>query len=307
MIAKQPPFQAWICLEKEIAIASNSDQAIVPWWSYAKTVLAAAALVLVQDGLLNLDIAVPQQRFTLRHLLQHRSGLPDYGELDAYQKAVADRREAWPAKTILELTDAARLRFEPGNGWAYSNIGYWFIRRLIEETTGENLDGALRRLVFDPLEIASAKVASTRKDLSDLAVGLEFYDPGWVYHGLITGTLKDAALLLIGLFSGKLLEPPLLVAMTDVFWIGGPIEGRPWQKPGYGLGLMIGEMISGHCTLGHVGGGPGSSIAVFHFPSLHRTAAAFIAAENASAVETCVENLILKGQTSDRAGLLSPS
>ncbi len=45
--------------------------------------------------------------------------------------------------------------------------------------------------------------------------------------------------------------------------LGGPIPGRPWATPGYGLGLMIGETNSGHRLVGHTGGGPGSVIAVY--------------------------------------------
>src|SRR5260370_20359292 len=55
----------------------------VPWWSFTKTILASAALVLVRDGRLTLDCPVRDRPFTLRQLLQHQSGLVDYGEVDA--------------------------------------------------------------------------------------------------------------------------------------------------------------------------------------------------------------------------------
>jgi CubicO group peptidase (beta-lactamase class C family) len=51
----------------------------VAWWSFSKTVIAAAALVLLDHGKLELDGPVPRAPYTLRHLLQHTSGLPDYG------------------------------------------------------------------------------------------------------------------------------------------------------------------------------------------------------------------------------------
>jgi len=47
----------------------------VPWWSFTKTILAAAAPALVRDGRLTLGRLVPNRPFTLRQLLQHRAGL----------------------------------------------------------------------------------------------------------------------------------------------------------------------------------------------------------------------------------------
>jgi len=125
----------------------------VPWWSFTKTVLAAAALVLVRDGVAALDAPLHGRSHTLRHLLQHRSGLTDYGGLSAYHEAVARGDDPWPVPTLLERTEAARLRYPAGAGWDYSNIGYLFVRELIESATGESLDSALRRLVLRPLGI----------------------------------------------------------------------------------------------------------------------------------------------------------
>jgi hypothetical protein len=66
------------------------------------------------------------------------------------------------------------------------------------------------------------------------------YHPGWVYHGLAIGPLRDAALRLDRLMTGALLPPELLDPMGDAHPIGGPSPGRPWNTPGYGLGLMVG-------------------------------------------------------------------
>ena len=43
--------------------------------------------------------------------------------------------DAWPADEMLARTAADRLVYEPGKGWGYSNIGYTFVRRLIEQAT----------------------------------------------------------------------------------------------------------------------------------------------------------------------------
>jgi CubicO group peptidase (beta-lactamase class C family) len=250
----------------------------VPWWSFTKTVLAAAVLALVRDGRLALDHPVRGQPFTLRQLLQHRAGVADYGGLAAYHEAVARGDEPWPASELLARTEANRLRYEPGKGWGYSNIGYLMVRTLIEETTGEDLHAALTRLVLRPLGIAEARIVRTPADLAGVAMGsASSYHPGWVYHGLAVGPLYDAALLLDRLMAGALLPAGLLEAMADAHQIGGLIPGRPLKTPGFGLGLMTGIAPGEYRVMGHTGGGPGSVIAVYHQPEAtpRVTAAAF--------------------------------
>src|SRR5216684_315301 len=259
----------------------------VPWWSFTKTILAATALVLVRDGRLALDRSVESRPFTLRQLLQHQSGLADYGGLAAYHEAVARGDEPWPDSELLERTDARRLRYEPGQGWSYSNIGYLTVRDLIEETAGEDLSAAISRLVLRPLDINGARIARTPAELAGVAMGsASSYHPGWVYHGLAVGPLRDAALLLDRLMTGALLPPDLLEAMREAHPVSEPNPGRPWKRPGYGLGLMIGIASSGHKVMGHTGGGPGSVIAVYHRPdATPMTAAAFAFGDDLGHVE----------------------
>ncbi len=266
-------------------VSASGARALVPWWSFTKTVIAAAALALVRDGRLVLDETLPDRAYSLRQLLQHRAGLAEYGELPAYHEAVARRDPPWPASELLERTDAQRLRFAPGTRWKYSNVGYFLVRRLIEAACGEPLDGALRRLVLEPLGIAGARIAESPDDL----VGVEMgdgasYHPGWVYHGLLIGPLDQAALLLARLMTGKLLPGGLLDAMR------APLDTGPWAGPGYGLGVVTGTTALGMHVTGHSGKGPGSVIAAYHAvefaPSL--TAAAFMTGDDPAIVEHAV-------------------
>jgi CubicO group peptidase (beta-lactamase class C family) len=276
--------------------AQGIDQP-VPWWSFTKTILAAAALVLVQDGRLALDRSVSARPFTLRQLLQHRSGLANYADLAAYHEAVARGDEPWSVSELLARNDAGRLRYEPGQGWSYSNIGYLMVRELIQETTGEDLKVAISRLVLRPLGINGARIAQTRAELAGVAMGsVSSYHPGWVYHGLAIGSLRDAALLLDRLMTGGLLPPGLLEAMREAHPVSGPIPGRPWNLPGYGLGLMSGITSSGHKVIGHTGGGPGSVIAVYFRPDAVPpfTAAAFAFGDDQALVE---ETAFSRGQS----------
>lgn len=247
-------------------VAGSDADACVPWWSFTKTVMAVAALRLAAQGLCDLDEPVDGQPFTLRQLLQHRAGVPNYGDLAAYHDAVRRGDAPWSIPELLERVDSARLDFVPGQGWNYSNVGYLYVRQIIEQTTGQDMDSTLRRLVFDPLGLGSVRLARQPSDLVDTAWGnAGQYHPGWVYHGLLVGTPRDAVRLLHALMSGQVLPDALLADMRDAYVISDdPLPGRPWLTAGYGLGLMIGETSAG-LAVGHTGGGPGSVCAVYHF------------------------------------------
>jgi CubicO group peptidase (beta-lactamase class C family) len=271
----------------------------VPWWSFTKTVLAATALSLVRDGLLDLDQSLAEGPFTLRQLLRHEAGLADYGELADYHAAVARHDAPWPVEDMLQRLDATRLRYPPGEGWRYSNVGYLYVARLIERTTGLALGKALQQRVFAPLGLSQVRLAATPADLQDVDMGsASAYHPGWVYHGLLVGPLSEAALLLDRLQSGDLLPPALLQAMREVRVLFGPIPGRPWSAPGYALGLMQGPADNGLLVSGHTGGGPGSVVAVYHCAQGERSAtcAVFAAGGEEGAVEAeAVRQLAMAG------------
>jgi CubicO group peptidase (beta-lactamase class C family) len=263
----------------------------VPWWSLTKTALAAGALVLVAEGRLALDAYLRPRPYTLRQLLQHTAGVPNYGDLVEYHQAVKRGEEPWSREDLLRRVGADRLVFSPGHGWAYSNVGYLLVRGLVEEVTGEEIGAALRRLVFEPLGVPHVKIAREPSDLDGTAWGNAVgYHPGWVYHGLAVGTPADAALFLHRWMVGRLVPDELLAAMRAPYALGGPVEGRPWRTAGYGLGLMV-DVASprGRC-LGHTGQGPGSVAAAYHFPDLDppRTAAAFAPVEDEAVVERAV-------------------
>ena len=236
----------------------------VPWWSFTKTVLAATALTLVRDGLVALDDQVLDGPFTLRQLLRHQAGLADYSELPEYHAEVESGAQSWPADEMLQRLDATRLRYTPGEGWRYSNVGYLYVARLIEQLTGLPLEEALDQRVLSPLGVTQAWLAKAGEGLHGVCQGVApGYDPGWVYHRLLIGPLAEAALLLDRLLGGDLLPRQLLQDMQTALVLGGPLPGRPWLTPGYGLGLMRGGVAGGLTLSGHNGVGPGSVVAVY--------------------------------------------
>lgn len=244
-------------------ITTSGTHEPVPWWSYTKTVLAIAALRLVEQGQLSLIEPVAGGRFTLAQLLRHESGLPDYGSLAQYHEDVAAGKTPWPVAYLLKTIDADRLRYEPGNGWAYSNIGYLKIGELITRASGLPLATALDQLVFTPAGLSTAQLALTPADLHHVQMGpAQTYHPAWVYHGLVTGTTTDAARLLRGLMTHKLLRPETFATMLQSHALP-QFRSTNHPDPAYALGLMLWATDPMAHPIGHTGGGPGSEIAVY--------------------------------------------
>jgi CubicO group peptidase (beta-lactamase class C family) len=276
---------ARVVVEDGAIVHAEGDRSDVPWWSVTKTAIAAAALLLVSDRRLALDAPLQGRSYTLRQLLQHRAGLRDYGPVPAYREAVARHEEAWPPAVLLERAQADRPVYEPGQGWGYSNIGYLFVRELIERTTGEPLGRVLEQRVLRPLALSGVRLATGRGELAP------DYDPGWVYHGALIGPLSEAALFLDRLLSGGLLPADLLAEMLDGVPLPGLPPGAVWTSVRYGMGIAVCRAAAGLEATGHNGGGPGSVVAVYR--SSGRTAAAFTHGEDLTTVEqSCVAMLM---------------
>jgi D-alanyl-D-alanine carboxypeptidase len=246
-------------------LAGDGAEAVVPWWSVTKTVMAAAVLRLVGTG--GLDAPQPEG-FTLRALLQHRAGLPDYGGLAAYHAAVAAGGPPWDEAELL-----ARVGGPAGRPWLYSNVGYLFVRRALERLGGGPLEVVLREAVLAPLAAGTVRLAQAPEDLAACALPPpRGYDPGWAYHGCLIGPVGEAARVMAEVLGGDLLPAAARAAMAEPFPVGGALPGRPWRRASYGLGLMVGTMAAPggppFAVAGHGAGGPGSAGCVFRYPGL---------------------------------------
>lgn len=260
---------AWLADDGAEGVEGDAA-ALFPLWSFGKTVLAVCALRLVEAGCLTLDEPVAGRAYTLRQLLQHTAGVPNYGRLASYHQAVARGDPAWSRERLLAAVGPDRSLFPPGTGWAYSNIGYLYVRDLVEAAAGLPFDGIVRNLAAS-LDAPSIRLASGAEEFAQvLWPAARAYDPGWVYHGCLIGTAPDAARVLHALASGRVTGPALFDEMLDCSLDEEALEGRPWTRHGYGLGVMSGEMGAAGRAFGHTGGGPFCVNAVYHFPDVAR-------------------------------------
>lgn len=273
-------------------------------YSLTKTMIAAAILRLVVKGIVVLDAPLSRwlpglafsDRVMLAELLQHRARLPNYGSLRDYHVAVAAGLEPWSEEEFLRRCDPCRPADVPSDGFLYSNIGYMLARLVLERATGLTFAEAMRREVFRPFGLASATVPQQRADLKGLLFGptrllrgagvAEAYHPGWVAHGVAAMTAADAAAFLHGLSTTDYLPADLFRRMTDFHPVFGPMTGRPWVEPAYGMGLMAELDPEVGTYWGHTGGGPGCSSATYHFPGrVPLTVSVFTDAEDSGQAE----------------------
>ena len=251
-----------------------------PIYSVTKTAVAAAVLLLVREGAVELD--------TVRRLLDHTSGVRDYGSLPEYHEAVRTRPgTAWEDEEFLARTAAAGPSFEPGTGWAYSNTGYLLLRRLLDEHGG--LAAFLPRLGLGDLTVAEraddlgAAVPAPSTLLLD---GVEdvrgVYDPRWVGHRTLLARAED----LVGFWRDlptEMLDPRTLVPIG--FDAPGIVE------PCYGLGVMADPGSPLGTVVGHGGGGPGYTAGVFALPAADAVAIVLAADESYQSQRLALELL----------------
>lgn len=175
-----------------------------------------------------------------------------------------------------------------GEVWSYSNVGYMLAREQIEAASGLDFAQLVEDVITSPLGLTSISLAVTREQFATLhCESAGQYHPGWVYHGCLAGDVRDAAKLLHGLFSGRLLGAASLAEMQAMYPLGGAMEGRTWTECGYALGLMSSVMGRVGRAVGHAGGGPSSVNAVYHFPDLSEavTGACFTAGHHEGEAE----------------------
>jgi CubicO group peptidase (beta-lactamase class C family) len=154
--------------------------------SVTKQLTAAVVMLLVRDGRLRYEDTLPAvlpgfpdyaRAVTIRHLLTHTSGLPDYETLmDENEKTGAAR---WtPERQIRDdevrglLEKATQPRFAPGTRWAYSNSGYVLLGLVAARAAGRPFGDVLRERIFAPLGMTrTLALQAGENEVQDRAYG----------------------------------------------------------------------------------------------------------------------------------------
>jgi D-alanyl-D-alanine carboxypeptidase len=232
--------------------------------SNTKQFVAAAMLLLAEDGKLSLDDKVARflpdltraNEITVRQLLAHTAGYPDYYPLDYLAPFM---EKATTVDSILGNWAKRPLSFEPGSRWEYSNTGYAIAGRIIEIASGMSFDTFLRSRITDKLSMRSVVDTSvTPWDEGD-PQGYEvtaFGPPrpsrpegkNWVWAaGNLAMTASDLARWDIALIHNTILTNKSRKALaTENLLTGG-------TGTNYGLGLFVRMTPEGRLRWDHGG------------------------------------------------------
>jgi D-alanyl-D-alanine carboxypeptidase len=142
--------------------------------SITKTFLATVVLQLVGEGRLRLDDPVEAwlpgvvpdgRRITVRHLLNHASGLADVRltlPMPPQPEFLDNRWRTWTAAELVRRAVADPPAFQPpGSAYAYSNTGYLVLGRIVEEVTGRSYGEEIERRVIRPLRLRGTSLPGT--------------------------------------------------------------------------------------------------------------------------------------------------
>ncbi|KAB1142405.1 beta-lactamase family protein [Streptomyces luteolifulvus] len=246
--------------------------------SVAKAFSGAVALTLVDRGALDLDDTLSERlpnlpedwgSVTLRQLLNHTSGLPDYTQDPEFIAVfTADPRHHFDSRRLLDWVADEPLRFAPGSRYEYSNSDNIAVALMAEAVTRTPYEQLLRRLVYRPLEMRDTSLPQGFRIPEPFLHGYDMSDPDspediseavsasgvWASGGIIS-TPADLTRFIRGYAKGALHGRAVVREQRQ--WIPGAASqpAGPGRNSG-GLAIFRYETRCG-VVLGHTGNFPG--------------------------------------------------
>ena len=149
-------------------------------YSMTKVFTAIAILQLAEQGKLDLNVGLDSyladtpytgHNITIRQILDHTSGIPNPIPLKWVH--LTEEHPSFNEESALArvLHDHSKLAFEPGQRFAYSNVGYWLLGKIVERAAGKTYTDYLRTAIIDPLGLSSQEMDFTIPDPTRHAKG----------------------------------------------------------------------------------------------------------------------------------------
>lgn len=238
--------------------------------SITKQFTAACILLLEERGKLSVDDPVKKHLpdapaawdgITIRHVLNHTSGIPSFTGFPEYRTFKLSPATA--EKTYTVYRDKP-LEFKPGEKWNYSNSGYLLLGLLVEKISGQSYEQFVRENIFNPLGMKDSGLDSNAAIIARRASG---YSPGpggmvnaeyvhmSVPHaaGALYSTTEDLLRWNQGLFGGKVLKAESLAKMLTP------------GKNDYAFGINV-RTAGGRKVISHGGGIEGFNTSLYYYP-----------------------------------------
>ncbi|MEU1281328.1 serine hydrolase domain-containing protein [Streptomyces sp. NPDC005805] len=245
--------------------------------STAKAFSGAVALHLVAEGRLGLDDTIGQRlprlprawhAVTLRQLLQHTSGLPDYTTAPEFQRLLDENpRRHFDSRRLLRFVAGEPLDFRPGSRYLYSNSDNIAVALMAEAATGRRYESLLRGIVYRPLGLRNTSLPQGYELPEPYLRGYDIEPPAapqdvsellsasgvWASGGIVS-TPRDMTRFIRGYAPGALTSPAVLREQRR--WVKGASEPAGPGANRAGLGIFRYTTRCG-VVLGHTGNFPG--------------------------------------------------
>ncbi|WP_437757160.1 serine hydrolase domain-containing protein [Sorangium sp. So ce1389] len=257
--------RAEVPVDGQVRIGSNS-----------KPFTAVVVLQLVGEGKVELDAPIETylpglvrgegidgHDITVRQLLQHNSGLPDFVN-ELFSGGLAEVRHTYfDPRTLLDLALAQEVRFPPGDRWEYSNTNYILAGLLVEKVTGRPLAEEITRRVIERIGLRHTYVPGVGDEgirechprgyhadgFGEPLYDVTELDPSIAgASGNMISTPSDLNRFFTALLGGELLEPAQLEEMRATI-----DASSMWPGMEYGLGLSSSPLSCGGLAWGHGG------------------------------------------------------
>ncbi|MFJ8439490.1 serine hydrolase domain-containing protein [Kitasatospora griseola] len=244
--------------------------------SDTKTFTAVVVLQLVAEGKVGLDASVDTylpglvrgdgidgRNVTVRQLLQHTSGLPDYMNPAG---VLADPKRYFEPRELLDAALAKKAHFAPGAQWEYSNTNYLLAGMIVQKVTGRPIGEEINKRIVDrvglrhtyfpapgDMTIREAHPKGYQRAADGSLRDYTELDPSWGWAaGAMISTNTDVTRFYEALLGGRLLPAAQLAQMRTT--VAAELLG-----PGvrYGLGLISRPLSCGGLSWGHGGAIPG--------------------------------------------------
>jgi len=168
-------------------------------FSVTKTFTALAVVQLAERGVIDLNKLVKDylpdfsysEGITVKHLLTHSAGIPNpiplsWIHLDS-EHATFDRTTFF--KPVFDKNN--KVRFEPNEKFAYSNLGYLILGQLIEKVSGQSYEAYIQQHIIDKLSVGSAELGFTIANKERHAKG---YHKRFSFSNLVLGFFIDKSI-----------------------------------------------------------------------------------------------------------------
>ncbi|WNI26670.1 serine hydrolase domain-containing protein [Streptomyces sp. ITFR-16] len=245
--------------------------------STAKAYSGAVALQLVDRGRLRPDDTIGKvlprlprawHRVTLRQLLNHTSGLPDYSAAPPFLKLLtADPRRHFDSRRLLDFVAGRPTEFRPGTRYRYSNSDNIAVALMAEAVTGRRYEDLLARSVYHPLGLRGTSLPQGYRMPAPYMHGYDVTPPNppedvsevlsasgvWASGGIIS-TPKDMTAFVRGYAGGRLISER--TRRQQLTWVNGASEPAGPGRNSAGLGIFRYATRCG-TVYGHTGNFPG--------------------------------------------------